>query len=60
MNAYNIVRFRVKSGQEQAFIDYHKKAPALEGMLDGSIVKTGDQSFCLIVTEENMVKNLFA
>ena len=49
MNAYNIVRFRVKPGQEQAFIEYHKNAPGLEGMLDGSIVKTGDRSYCFIV-----------
>lgn len=49
MIAYNVVRFRVKSGQEQAFLDYHKNAPLLKGMLDGSIIKTGDRGYCLIV-----------
>ncbi len=49
MIAYNAVRFKVKPGQEQAFIDYHKKAPKLAGMLDGAIIKTGDRAYCLIV-----------
>ena len=33
MEAYNVVRFKVKPGQEKAFIDYHKKAPTFAGML---------------------------
>lgn len=49
MKAYNAVRFKVKSGQEQAFIDYHKNAAPLDGMLDGAMIKTGERSYCLIV-----------
>ena len=34
MTAYNIVRFTVKSGQEEAFLDAHKKSKPVAGMLD--------------------------
>lgn len=49
MTAYNVVRFKVKPGQEQAFLEYHKNAAALDGMREGAIIKTGDRSYCLIV-----------
>ena len=48
MTAYNIVRFKVKPGQEKAFIDFHKSAPKVPGLLEGSLVKTGDNSYCLV------------
>lgn len=49
MSAYNVVRFRVKPGQEQAFVDYHKRAASMPGMRDGAIIKTGDRNYCLVV-----------
>jgi hypothetical protein len=48
MTAYNIVRFKVKPGQNQKFIDGHKKLPKLAGMLEGALVQTGDSTFCLV------------
>jgi len=49
MTAFNIVRFRVKPGREEAFIEAHRKAdPTFKGFLRGSMVKTGDRSFCLV------------
>lgn len=49
MGAYNVVRFRVKPGCEQAFIDAHKKAkPAFKGFRGGALVKTGDREFCFV------------
>ena len=48
MTAYNVVRFKVKPGQEQKFIDVHKNLPAMAGMSDGALIKTGDRTFCLI------------
>ena len=48
MTAYNVVRFKVKTGQEQKFIDMHKNLPDLEGMKDGALIKTGDRTYCLI------------
>lgn len=49
MSAFNVVRFRVKAGREQAFIDAHKRArPAFGGFRKGSLIKTGDRDFCFI------------
>lgn len=50
MAAYNVVRFRVMPGSEQQFIDAHARLvePGFEGFLGGSLVKTGDRSFCMI------------
>ena len=49
MTAYNVVRFRTKPGKEQAFLDFHRKAPPLPGMREGMMIKTGDRAYCLIV-----------
>jgi hypothetical protein len=49
MTAFNVVRFRVKPGGEQRFIDEHRKAQAgFKGFLGGNLIKTGDQTFCII------------
>lgn len=47
--AFNVVRFRVKPGREQAFLDAHRNADfAAQGFRRGSLVKTGERSYCLI------------
>jgi hypothetical protein len=49
MAAFNVVRFRVKPGHEARFVETHRNArPAFKGFLGGSLVKTGDQTFCMI------------
>ena len=49
MSAFNVVRFRVKPGREEAFIAAHRRADAaFKGFLRGSLVKTGDRTFCLV------------
>jgi len=49
MTAFNVVRFRVKPGRDEAFIEAHRRANrAFKGMLRGSLVKTGDRSYCLV------------
>jgi hypothetical protein len=49
MTAYNVVRFRTRPGQEQAFIDAHKKLQApVKGFRRLSLIKTGDRTFCVI------------
>jgi hypothetical protein len=49
MTAYNVVRFRTKPGQEQAFIDLHKKMNApMKGFRRLSLIKTGDSTFCIV------------
>lgn len=56
MTAYNIVRFKVKAGQEKAFLDAHKKIDAFSGMKEGAIIKTGDRTYCLIAKWDNFDK----
>ena len=49
MTAINVVRFRVKPGSEQRFIDAHRTLrPNFKGFLGGNLVKTGDQTFCML------------
>lgn len=50
MTAYNVVRFRVKPGKDQAFIDSQRSIAGrqMKGFLGGSLIKTGDRTYCLI------------
>ena len=49
MHAFNIVRFRVKPGREQAFVEAHRRLdPTFHGFLRGALVQTGERSFCMI------------
>lgn len=49
MTAYNVVRFRVKPGCDQQFIDMHKNArPAFKGFKGGALVKTGERTYCFV------------
>ena len=49
MNAFNIVRVRVKPGHDQAFIEAHRRADtAFKGWLRGALVKTGERAYCIV------------
>lgn len=49
MTAFNVVRFRVKPGEEAAFVDTHRTMEShLPGLRQFSLVKTGERSFCVI------------
>jgi hypothetical protein len=49
MTTVNVVRFRVKPGMEQAFLDAHRDGKAAwPGLTRGFIVNTGDRSYVLI------------
>ena len=51
MQVYNVVKFKVKAGEEAAFLAAHSGGKAKWPGLDhGGIIKTGDQNFCLIGT----------
>src|SRR4051812_30901686 len=49
MTAFNTVRFRVKPGRDQEFLDAHKAVktdwPGLERV---NMIKTGDRTYCII------------
>lgn len=47
--AYNVVRFRVKAGREGDFIDKHRRAHfGAKGFRGGALIKTGDNTFCIV------------
>jgi hypothetical protein len=49
MTAFNAVRFRVKPGREQEFLDAHKKIDATwSGLRHVNIIKTGERTYCII------------
>jgi hypothetical protein len=49
MTAFNAVRFRVKPGRDQEFLDAHKNAARdWPGLKHVNIIKTGDRSYCII------------
>jgi hypothetical protein len=49
MTAYNAVRFRVKSGREQDFLDAHANVHRdWPGLKLANVFKTGDHSYCII------------
>ncbi len=49
MPVFNVVKFRVKSGQETRFLEAHRDGKAdWPGLVNGAMIKTGDQCYCLI------------
>jgi quinol monooxygenase YgiN len=49
VNAYNVVRFRIKPGRDQEFLDAHRSvANEWPGLRHADIVKTGERSYCII------------
>ena len=55
MTAFNAVRFRVKSGRDQEFLDAHKKIQSdWPGLRRVNMVKTGEHSYCIIAEWDDM------
>jgi hypothetical protein len=56
MTAFNAVRFRVKPGRDQEFIDAHRKLKLDEwrGLRHVNMVKTGERTYCIVGEWENM------
>ncbi|MEO6014839.1 MAG: DUF718 domain-containing protein [Devosia sp.] len=51
MTAYNVVRFRVKPGMDDAFVATQMKSfesTDMPGALDAALIKTGEQTYCFI------------
>jgi hypothetical protein len=54
MTAFNVVRFKVKPGMDQAFLDAHNNvAASWAGLRHANIIKTGDSRYCLIAEWES-------
>jgi hypothetical protein len=55
MTAFNAVRFRVKPGREQEFVDAHKRIKARwPGMRHANLIKTGERTYCIIAEWDDM------
>jgi quinol monooxygenase YgiN len=55
MTVFNVVRFRVKLGREQEFLDAHVKATrSFSGARRTVMIRTGERSFCLIGEWDDM------
>ena len=55
MTAFNAVRFRVKPGRDQEFLDAHKRIDAQwPGLRHVNMIKTGDRTYCIIAEWDDM------
>jgi hypothetical protein len=54
MTAFNTVRFRVKPGRDQEFLDAHKDAGNWPGLKHVQMIKTGERSYCIIAEWTDM------
>ncbi len=55
MTAFNAVRFRVKPGREQAFLDAHRATAAdWVGLRHVNMIQTGEHAFCIIGEWDDM------
>lgn len=49
MTAFNVVRLRVKPEHEATFVEHHRKIKSeMKGFLGGALIKTGDQTYCMV------------
>lgn len=49
MTAFNAVRFHVKPGREQDFLNAHKHIQAdWDGLVHANVIKTGASDYCII------------
>jgi quinol monooxygenase YgiN len=55
MTAFNAVRFKVKPGRDQEFLDAHKKIAAnWPGLRHVNMIKTADSRYCIIAEWDDM------
>lgn len=54
MTAFNVVRFKVRAGMEDAFLDAHRDiGRTWPGLRHASIIRTGEGRYCLIAEWES-------
>jgi len=55
MTAFNTVRFRVKPGRDEEFIEAHRKVERnWPGMRSANLIKTGEQTYCIVGEWDDM------
>lgn len=54
MTAFNVVRFKVKPGMDESFLDAHRNiSDGWPGMRHANIIKTGEGRYCIIAEWES-------
>lgn len=54
MAVFNVVRFKVKPGMDDAFLDAHRDiAKSWSGLRHANIIRTGEGRYCLIAEWES-------
>lgn len=55
MTAFTVVRFKVKPGMEETFLDAHRNiAGDWLGLRHANIIKTGEGCYCIVAEWESM------
>jgi len=55
MTAFNAVRFKVKPGRDQEFLEAHRRIDRdWRGLQRVNLIKTGDQDYCIIGEWDSM------
>ena len=55
MTAFNTVRFKVKSGRDEEFVEAHRKVERnWPGLRHASMIKTGEQTYCIVGEWDDM------
>lgn len=55
MTAFNVVRFKIKQGMEDDFLDAHRNtAGEWTGMRHANIIRTGEGRYCIVAEWESM------
>ena len=55
MTAFNAVRFKVKQGRSQEFLDAHDRVERdWRGLRSANMIQTGEDSFCIIGDWDDM------
>ena len=55
MTAFNCVRFKVKPGRDDDFIEAHRKADrSWPGLRHANLIKTGEGRYCIVAEWDDM------
>jgi hypothetical protein len=55
MTAFNVVRFKIKPGMEDVFLDAHRNiAGNWAGLRHANIIHTGDGRYCIVAEWDSM------
>jgi quinol monooxygenase YgiN len=55
MAAFNIVKFRVKPGRDEEFLEAHRRMQAAwPGLRRATIIKTGERAYCIVAEWDDM------